>query len=84
MQQRATAHAFDILNGGEENNSIMKTNSPEPRVMMKRQPRSNFEQQSGYMGNNGSVYDNLSFDALFGSHYDSEKDEDYDEKEDMI
>lgn len=53
-------------------------------MMTKRQARSNFEQQSGYMGTNGSVYDNLSFDALFGSHYDSEKDEDYDEKEDMI
>ena len=33
---------------------------------------------------NGSNYDNISFDALFGSHYDSEKDEDYDVKEDMI
>ena len=33
---------------------------------------------------NGSLYDNLSFDALFGSHYDSEKDEDYSMKEDLI
>ena len=29
-------------------------------------------------------YDGLSFDALFGSHYDSEKDEDYSIKEDLI
>ena len=28
--------------------------------------------------------DGLSFDALFGSHYDSEKDEDYSIKEDLI
>jgi len=28
--------------------------------------------------------DNLSFDALFGSHYDSDKDEDYSVKEDLI
>ena len=33
---------------------------------------------------NGSLYDNLSFDALFGSHYDSDKDEDYSMKEDLI
>ena len=33
---------------------------------------------------NGSLYDNLSFDALFGSHYDSDKDEDYSVKEDLI
>ena len=32
----------------------------------------------------GSLYDNLSFDALFGSHYDSDKDEDYSLKEDLI
>ena len=32
----------------------------------------------------GSLYDNLSFDALFGSHYDSDKDEDYSMKEDLI
>ena len=59
MQQRATAHALEILNGGEENNSIMKTTTPEPRVIMKRNPRSNFEQQSGYMGTNGSVTKSL-------------------------
>lgn len=29
-------------------------------------------------------YDGLSFDALFGSHYDSDKDEDYSVKEDLI
>ena len=29
-------------------------------------------------------YDGLSFDALFGSHYDSDKDEDYSIKEDLI
>jgi hypothetical protein len=62
----------------------MKTTTPEPRVIMKRNNRSLNEQHSGYMGTNGSVYDNLSYDAIFGSHYESEKDEDYDEKEDMI
>ena len=32
----------------------------------------------------GSIYDNQSFDALFGVHYDSENDEDYSMKEDLI
>lgn len=65
--------------GNEEPNSIRM-----PDAMVRRQPRSNYDQQHSYLGTNNSAYDNLSFDALFGSHYDSEKDEDYDEKEDMI
>lgn len=34
------------------------------------------------MSNSG--FDNMSYDALFGSHYDSQKDEDYSLKEDLI
>ena len=40
---------------------------------------------NGHMSDRHSMYhEGLSFDALFGSHYDSEKDENYSEKEDLI
>ena len=54
--------------------------------------QSNYHTSHGHnMGANGHMsdrhsmhHDGLSFDALFGSHYDSEKDENYSEKEDLI
>ena len=77
-QQRASVSAYDML-GGDQNSIHQAKASDTPIV--KRPSRSLVEHNSAY---NGSVYENLSFDALFGSHYDSEKDEDYDENEDMI
>ena len=38
----------------------------------------------GQGGNNTWDNGNLSYDALFGSHYDSAKDEDYSENEDLL
>ena len=35
-------------------------------------------------GQNNTWDGNLSYDALFGSHYDSAKDEDYSENEDLL
>jgi len=46
--------------------------------------RSNYARAHGHTVDNGYTYDGLSFDALFGSHYDSDKDEDYSIKEDLI
>lgn len=44
----------------------------------------NERQQQNLSDRYSMQFDGLSFDALFGSHYDSEKDEDYSIKEDLI
>ena len=39
---------------------------------------------NGGFGAGGSIYDNQSYDALFGALYDSDNDETYSYKEDLI
>ena len=65
---------LDMLNG--DHNSI--------RGIENNEDQSGIRDAYSMQHYGGSLYDNLSFDALFGSHYDSDKDEDYSVKEDLI
>ena len=72
--QQPGQNELDMLNGA--NNSI--------HAIENKEDASGIRDGYSMQHYNGSLYDNLSFDALFGSHYDSDKDEDYSVKEDLI
>merc|ERR1712048_1445509 len=74
-QQPSQNNELDMLN--DANNSIHGIDN-------NKEDASGIRDAYSMQQYNASMYDNLSFDALFGSHYDSDKDEDYSVKEDLI